>query len=315
MSIPSHTRTVMLDPPATDPRVVAAWRAHRAYLVNLAYRMQGDVGAAEDTVQEAFIRLGRADLDEISDVRGWLTVTTSRLGLDQLRSAWHRRERPTDASRLEYTSGPVLRSAPDPADRITLDDTVREALLVVLERLTPVERVALILHDVFAVPFEEIALTLGRPVATCRQLASRARRKVSAERPGVGIVSDSDLRELTDGFLAACSNGNVDDLASLLHADVWGVADLLDSAGSVRSLPGPGQAQQGVATVSRTLMRFFAAATLVSLPSSPGESLLLAFADRRPYAVITLTVEGTLITRVHVLADPAVLRGGPSWSA
>src|ERR1700712_1762640 len=182
MSIPTRTRTLMLDPREADSRVVTAWRAHRAYLVNLAYRMLGDVGAAEDTVQEAFVRLGRIDLDEIGDVRRWLTVTTSRVGLDQLRSAWHRRERATEASSLEYAATPGLRSAPDPAERITLDDTIREALLVVLERLTPAERVALILHDVFAVPFEEIGLTLGRPAATCRQLASRARRKVTAER-------------------------------------------------------------------------------------------------------------------------------------
>ena len=304
----------MFEPAAAEPRVVDAWRAQRAYLGNLAYRMLGDIGAAEDTVQEAFVRLGRTDLDAIDDVRGWLTVTTSRIGLDQLRSARHRRERPTDAPGLEYAAIPTARSAPDPADRITLDDTVRDALLVVLERLSPAERVALILHDVFAVPFDEIGVTLGRSAATCRQLASRARRKVTAERPAVGIVSDSEMRELTDGFLTACSNGDLAGLAALLHPDVWGIADLLDQAGAVRATRGAAQTQQGVEAVAPTLVRFFGAAALVWLPSNPGESLLLAFSDRRPYAVITLTVDHARITRVHVLADPMVLRGGPSWS-
>ena len=140
-------------------------------------------------------------------------------------------------------------------------------------------------------------------------MASRARRKVTAERPTVDIVSDSEMRELTDGFLTACSNGDLDGLAALLHPDVWGIADLLDQAGAVRTRRGAALTQQGVDSVAPTLVRFFGAAALVWLPSNPGESLLLAFSDRRSYAVITLTMDHELITRVHVLADPMVLGG------
>ncbi|WP_120313989.1 sigma-70 family RNA polymerase sigma factor, partial [Mycobacterium alsense] len=136
--------------PSSSDQVTEAWRRHRPYLVNLAYQMLGDVGDAEDVAQEAFLRLSRTDPDEIDDVRGWLTVVASRLCLDQARSARARLERP----------GEVELPAParvDPADRVTLDDEVRAALLEVLRRLNPGERVAFVLHDVFGVPFDSIA--------------------------------------------------------------------------------------------------------------------------------------------------------------
>ncbi len=127
------------------PSVEAAWRSHRPYLVNLAYQMLGDVGEAEDVAQEAFLRLSRTDVAEIDDIRGWLTVVAGRLCLDQLRSARARHEQPEDVESVD-----VVRSAgPDPADRVTLDDEVREAMLEVLRRLSPGERVAFVLHDVF----------------------------------------------------------------------------------------------------------------------------------------------------------------------
>ncbi|HEX4223934.1 MAG TPA: sigma-70 family RNA polymerase sigma factor, partial [Pseudonocardiaceae bacterium] len=173
-----------------------SWLAHRGYLVDLAYRMLGDVGAAEDMVQEAFARLARAD-EEIVDERGWLTVVTSRLCLDQIRSARARHEHPRDTALLEDAT-PVATSRPvDPADRITLDDQVRQALSVVLQRLGPDERVVFILHDVFATPFDAIAETLGRPVATCRQLARRARKKIEDSANGTP-VSPIEHRLITE---------------------------------------------------------------------------------------------------------------------
>src|SRR6201987_4160779 len=140
--------------------VDAAVRGHRPYLVNLAYQMLGDVGEAEDVAQEAFLRLSRTDPDEIDDVRAWLTGVAGRLCLDQVRSARARYERPGDI-------GPEVAALNqsgrlDPADQITLDDEVRTALLEVLRRLSPGERVAFVLHDVFQMPFEEIAETVGR---------------------------------------------------------------------------------------------------------------------------------------------------------
>src|SRR3954471_23358878 len=164
--------------------VEAAWRSHRPYLVNLAYQMLGDVGGAEDVTQEAFLRLSRTDPSQIDDVRAWLTVLAGRLSRDQMRSARPRHEQPDESGALDVTPS---REA-DPADRVTLDDEVRTALLEVLRRLSPGERVAFVLHDVFGLPFDEIAETVGRPVGTCRQLARRARAKFSgaaARRPDI----------------------------------------------------------------------------------------------------------------------------------
>ena len=154
-----------------DERVVQAWKAHRPYLVDLAFRMLGDIGAAEDVVQDAFSRLIKTMPGEVEDERGWLIVVTSRLCLDQIRSARSRRERPHDSSEIEFVpthTGPVGAAVPaaDPADRVTLDDNVRLALLVVLQRLSAAERVVFVLHDIFGVPFGTIAETVaaGRDV-------------------------------------------------------------------------------------------------------------------------------------------------------
>src|SRR4029077_20869206 len=162
-----------------SPSVETAWRSHRPYLVNLAYQMLGDVGEAEDVAQEAFLRVSRADPGQIDDVRAWLTVVAGRLCLDQLRSARARHEQPDESAALDITASRDF----DPADQVTLDDEVHTALLEVLRRLSPAERVAFVLHDVFQMPFDEIAETVGRPVGTCRQLARRARAKFSDASP------------------------------------------------------------------------------------------------------------------------------------
>lgn len=265
----------------------AAWRAHRHYLVDLAYRMLGDVGEAEDAVQEAFARLARAG--EVDDARGWLTVVTSRLCLDRIRSARSRRERP--AAEVEATA-PGL----DPADRVTLDDEVRLALSVVLERLGPAERVVFVLHDVFRMPFDEIAETVGRPAATCRQLARRARLRIAEAGPAVREVDPAERRAVVERFLAACGNGDVEGLLTVLHPQVWGTADL-----------GPGspiapQVEHGAGPVARTLVRFWRHATLVSHPAGD-RTALLAFVDRRLVAIIDLTVDHDRVTRVDVTAE------------
>lgn len=151
-----------------------AWRADRAYLIDLAYRMLGDVGAAEDVVQEAFLRLDLAEPGEVRDPRDWLTVVTSRLCLDRIRSAHNRR----GAAERYRVAGQWVQPRPagsvDPADQVTLDDEVSEALLILLQRLSPAERVSFVLHDVFKLPFDQVAEILGKPTATCRQLAKRA---------------------------------------------------------------------------------------------------------------------------------------------
>ncbi|TMF30122.1 MAG: sigma-70 family RNA polymerase sigma factor [Chloroflexi bacterium] len=157
-----------------------AWSEHHGFLLDVAYRLLGSYGDAEDIVQEAFSRLLRTDLDPIEDVRAWLVVVVSRLCLDQLRSARVRHESyigpwfPEPLLQLEADSA-------DPADVVTLDESVRMAMLIVLERMSPAERVVFVLHDIFEFPFEKVAEMVDRTPAACRQLASRARRRVKAE--------------------------------------------------------------------------------------------------------------------------------------
>ena len=170
----------MIDLSGAGGLVAAAWRADRAYLIDLAYRMLGDIGAAEDVVQEAFLRLDLVEPGEVRDPRGWLTVVTSRLCLDRIRSAHNRRERPSDTAWLDSALSLGRQTMVDPADRVTLDEEVSEALLILLQRLSPAERVSFVLHDVFQLPFDQVAEILGKPSATCRQLAKRARAKVAA---------------------------------------------------------------------------------------------------------------------------------------
>src|SRR5260370_1285005 len=162
-----------------DARVTELWTSHHRFLLNVAYRLLGSYSEAEDTVQEAFTRLLRTDLDPIEDARAWLVVVVSRLCLDQLRSARVRRE----AYVGPWFPEPLIHSdeMSDPADIVTLDESVRMALLIVLERMSPAERVVFVLHDVFDFPFEKIAPLVKRSPAACRQLASRARRNIDDE--------------------------------------------------------------------------------------------------------------------------------------
>ena len=169
-------------------RIIQAYRDHRPYLTDLAFRMLGDIRAAEDTVQDAFTRLLAANVGDIEDERGWLIVVTSRLCLDRIRSARARRVSTRDSAEIEFTAPPAQGLA-DPADRVTFDDEVSLALLVVLQRLSPAERVVFVLHDVFQLPFPAIAQTVGRTAQACRQLATRARQKIAESQQVPGSAS------------------------------------------------------------------------------------------------------------------------------
>jgi len=280
-------------------QITEAWRRHRPYLVNLAYQMLGDVGDAEDVAQEAFLRLSRADLNGIEDVRGWLTVVASRLCLDQVRSARARYERP-DTPDLEDRQ-PASRRL-DPADRVTLDDEVRTALLEVLRRLSPGERVAFVLHDVFGVPFDSIAETVGRPVGTCRQLARRARAKFTATQPKLNEVASAEHQLVTEKFITACANGDIAGLTAVLDPAVWGVGTILADPAP------PPQINHGPHAVATNLLRYLGPeVTLVSGPA--GQPAVLAFADRQLFAAIVLTIRGRLVTKIEAVADPASRAG------
>jgi RNA polymerase sigma-70 factor (ECF subfamily) len=280
-----------------NQQIAEAWRHNRSYLVDLAFRMLGDIGEAEDVVQEAFSRLIRADMDDIDDERGWLIVVTSRLCLDHIRSARSRRQRPFDLgasdSRL-VGSGP---GAVDPADRVTLDESVRIALLVVLEHLSPAERVAYVLHDIFQMPFATIAKTVGKTVPACRQLARRARLKIEeADSPGRLHVGSTEHRLVTEKFIAACADGDFDGLLEVLDPSVSGTIDIR-----------PDLVTSGAADVARTTLSYWGRrGTLVSQPSGE-DTTILAFLDRQLTAVFLLTFGDGRITKIHGMADPSKL--------
>ena len=283
-----------------DATISQAYREHRPYLVNLAFRMLGDLGAAEDVVQDAFARLLRADAGEIDDERGWLIVVTSRLALDQIRSARSRRERAHDPGEIEFTAPRAQPALADPADRITFDDSVRLALLVMMQKLSPAERVVLVLHDVFRMPFGTIAQTVGRTTASCRQLAKRARQKVADGRPGARFdVESAEHRLVTDKFIAACAGGDLDGLLAVLAPDAWGDVDFGPAATEARSVI------IGAENVAANLLRFWGpGSTLVSHPAG-GQPALLGFHGRTLAALLVLRMRGEQVQAVHVIADPA----------
>jgi len=286
----------MNQPQSAKDQITEAWHRHRPYLVNLAYQTLGDVGDAEDVAQEAFLRLSRTDLDEIVDIRGWLTVVTGRLCLDLVRSARTRYERPGDIGPQVAALSQSRRL--DPADRVTLDDEVRTALLEVLRRLSPGERVSFVLHDVFGVPFDEIAETVGRPVGTCRQLARRARAKFDSAQPKLGDVPAAEHQLVTERFITACADGDLQALAAVLDPTVWGVGTVLADP------PLPPQINHGPHDVAVNLLRYLGpGVTVVSGPV--GQPVLLAFADRRLFAVIVLTIRENLVTKIEATADPS----------
>ena len=291
-----------------DEPVIEAWHAHRPYLIDLAFRMLGDIGAAEDAVQDAFSRLLRTRPGEIDDARGWLIVVTSRLCLDQIRSARARRERPHDASEIEFTGAgqpPVGPGAPvDPADRVTLDDSVRLALLVVLQRLSPAERVVFVMHDIFAVPFGSIAQTVGRSAANCRQLARRARQKIEDGRGGIGVgfdVAAAEHRRVTEKFIAACAHGDLDGLLEVLAPDAWG-----DFDGGPAGPRRPGVIH-GAIRVARNLLYYWGPPAMLVTSPVAGQPALLGFSGRKLAGLLVFTMHGDQIQAVHVIADPRQL--------
>jgi RNA polymerase sigma-70 factor (ECF subfamily) len=287
----------MNQPLSSDDQITQAWRRHRPYLVNLAYQVLGDVGDAEDVAQEAFLRLSRAEPAEIDDVRAWLTVVAGRLCLDQVRSARARYERPDDVG--SEAAALNQSSRPDPADRVTLDDEVRTALLEVLRRLSPGERVSFVLHDVFGVPFDAIAETVGRPVGTCRQLARRARTKFTLAQSKPSDVPAAEHQLVTEKFITACASGDLAGLAAVLDPTVWGVGTLLGDPAL------PPQINHGPHDVAVNLLRYLGpGVTVVSGPV--GQPVLLAFAERRLFAVIVLTIDGPLVTKIEATADPSL---------
>jgi RNA polymerase sigma-70 factor (ECF subfamily) len=290
-------------PTELNEELAAAWREHRPYLLDLAFRMLGSINDAEDIVQEAFIRLLHVESDEIDDLRGWLIVVVSRLCLDQLRSARSRREEVADSLDTEsWIESPD--QLPDPADRVTLDDSVRMALLVVLERLTPAERAAFVLHDIFQFSFETVGSIVGRSPTACRQLASRARRHVQSEAgPPRFDVDLAVQRRVAEGFIAACASGDLENLMAILDPDVVGDVDL--------GAPGVEESHrlEGNRRVGRGILGRFGPASGISLVSQVvnGEAGVLGFKGRQLVGILVLRQHDGPIDHIHAIADPRKL--------
>lgn len=277
-----------------------AWTNHHRFVLDVAYRLLGSYSDAEDVAQEAFSRLLRTDADTIEDVRAWLVVVVSRLCLDQLRSARVKREAyvgPRFPEPLIYSDD----AATDPADIVTMDESVRFALLVVLERMSPAERVVFVLHDVFDLTFEKIAPMVGRSVAACRQLASRARKRINEEAGSTRFAIDPvEQRRVVDAFIAACAGGDVKALLPLLDPSVLGWADVGGLLASVN------QPNVGRDLVSTRIMRFFGGASgnVLEAQVVNGEASVVARFEGAVVAVIALSVSEHLISRVYVVSDP-----------
>ena len=272
---------------------------NRAHLRAVAYRMLGSLGEAEDAVQEAWLRLSRTDADDIANLGGWLTTAVARVSLDMLRSRRSRREEPLGP----HVPEPIVSGANgvDPEQEALLADSVGLALLVVLDMLAPAERLAFVLHDMFAVPFDEIAPIVGRSPAATRQLASRARRRVQGAAP----APDADLadqRRVVDAFLAAAREGDFDALVALLDPDVVIRID----RGAVR--PGASRELRGAAAVVEQV-RSFARLAAFARPALVNGAAGFVVAPRgRPLAVAGFTVAHGRIVEIDLLADPARLR-------
>ncbi|MGQ0805686.1 MAG: sigma-70 family RNA polymerase sigma factor [Actinomycetota bacterium] len=282
----------------TEPDWLAdRFEAHRAHLRSVAYRMLGSRGEADDAVQEAWLRLSRSDPSDIENLGGWLTTVVARVSLDMLRSRASRREEPAGTDLSDHIESRATGS--DPEDEALLADTVGAALLVVLDTLTPAERLAFVLHDMFAVPFDEIGTIVGRSSNAAKQLASRARHKVQGSSP----AADADptrQREVVDAFLAASRNGDFDALVALLDPDV-----VLDADSAAVRMGSPEEVR-GVTAVAG----IFSGRALAAQPALVDGAVGVAWAVAgQPKVVWDFTIRRGKVVHIDMLAASDSLDG------
>jgi len=279
----------------TEQDLAQAFEAERTHLRAVGYRMLGSLAEADDVVQETWLRYRRADTSNVENLRGWLTTVVARLCLDALRSRRARKEEP-----MGFTVPDVLISGtggPDPEQQALLADWVGIAMLVVLNKLTPPERLAFVLHDVFGMAFDEIAPIVDRSPEAARQLASRARRRVR----GSNLDSDVDVsgqRRIVDAFLAAGRDGDLTALISMLDPDAAVRADYGPKLAAA-SLEAHGA--HNVAAQALLFRRFAPGARPAIINGTAG---LVVFTGDRPYAVLGFTVRNERIVEIDILADP-----------
>ena len=280
-----------------DP-LTEGFEEHRGRLRAVAYRMLGSLNEADDAVQEAWLRLNRSDAAAIENLGAWLTTVVARVSLNMLRSRTARREEPIG---VQFPD-PILDRADgiDPEHEALLADSVGLALLVVLETLSPPERLAFVLHDMFAVPFDEIAPIVDRSPDAARQLASRARRRVRGER----AVPDADLdtqREVVAAFLAASREGDFEALVAVLDPDVVLRADLGPLEGGTREV-------RGAEAVASQAIGYSRLGLVVKPALVNGALGAVTTLDGEPFSVGAITVRGGKIVEMYIFADRERLR-------
>ncbi|TMK55720.1 MAG: sigma-70 family RNA polymerase sigma factor [Actinobacteria bacterium] len=284
---------------AADEWLADRFEEYRAHLRAVAYRMLGSLSEADDAVQEAWLRLSRSNADSIENLGGWLTTVVARVCLNMLRSRGSRREESLDV----HVPDPIVSREDriDPEQEALLADAVGLALHVVLETLTPAERLAFVLHDMFAVSFDEIAAIVGRSPEAARQLASRARRRVQ----GATSAPDSDLarqREVVDAFFAAARRGDFDALVAVLDPDVVARGD----GGRLR--PALTEVVRGADAVAGRALRFANPAAVLRPALVNGAAGVVVTIGARLFSVMGFTVTNGKIVALDVLADPERLR-------
>lgn len=292
-----HTEAPAEAPPAH--RALAHFEELRPRLFGVAYGLLGSVAEAEDVVQDAWIRLQRTNIDGIEDLTGWLVTTTSRLALDVLRAARTRRE----AYVGPWLPEPV-ETAPDPADSVSLADSMSWAMLIVLETLSPAERAAFVLHDVFGLNFDEVGTALGRTPAACRKLASRAREHVEQRQPRFDVDPRAH-RAVVDAFSEATRSGDLDSLLGLLDPDAVLTSD---GGGLVRAARNPIRGADKVARFLIGVSRKYADRSHrpITINGSPA---LVTVGGGIVDGVIALGIEDGRITTVDYLRNPQKFAG------
>ncbi|MBV9195310.1 MAG: sigma-70 family RNA polymerase sigma factor [Solirubrobacterales bacterium] len=283
----------------TDQQWLAErFEEHRSRLRAVAYRMLGSLSEADDAVQDAWLRVSRADTSDVENLGAWLTTIVARVALNMLRSRNSRREQPLEV----HVPDPIVDPADgtDPEHEALLADSVGLALLVVLERLSPAERLAFVLHDMFAVPFEQIAPIVERSPEATRQLASRARRRVRSTAP----VPDAPLSEqwkVVDAFLAAARNGDFEALVAVLDADVVLRADA--------GLTGLSHYVQGAETVAGQATMWANVGLTIKRALVNGAAGLVSERRGKPFSVGAFTIKDGRIVECDFLVDPERLAG------
>ena len=279
----------------TDDWLAARFEEHRTHLRAVAYRILGSASDADDAVQEAWLRLARSDSSRVENLGGWLTTVVARVSLNMLQSRKTRREDPAGSHLPEEIADSADSAGPE--YQAVLADSVGVALLVVLDTLTPAERLAFVLHDMFAMPFEEIAPIVERSPAATRQLASRARRRVQ----GADTTPDADLtrrREVVQAFLAASREGDLGTLVAVLDPDVVVRAD----HAMVRT-----GAQPEVRGADAVAAMFFGRAKAAKVALINGVTGLVWAVGGRPRVVFSFTLTGGKITAIDLIGDPGTL--------